>query len=591
MKDTVNKNIEEWSKYPFSEQTQKEINILTKDKTKLHDAFYKNLEFGTGGMRGLMGVGTNRINKYTIGKNTQGISNYLNKNIDGKKSAVIAYDCRHNSVELARTVAEVFSANDINVFLFSHLRPTPELSYAVRKLNCSCGIVLTASHNPPEYNGFKVYWRDGGQIVPPIDNLLIKEIEQVNFNDINFNFKEELIEVIDTKIDNLFIDVCLKNGLNADLKNRSSKIIFTALHGTSSTIISKLLKRAGYENAKYVESQMAPDANFSTVESPNPEEVESLDLALKLAEDENAEIIIGTDPDADRLGVAVRDLNNDLALINGNQLMVLMFDYILKRKKTAIALNKNYFIASTIVSTPMIKNIAKYYNVDYKLSLTGFKWIAKMIEDFPDQKFIVGGEESYGLMIGDDVRDKDALTASLAAFEMMSYYKENNSSVFNELVKLYVLHGFYKEKLISIVKHGQRGQEEIKSLINSYRKNPLKFISESRVKYFCDYSTSIKRNLIDKTNEKILLPKSNVIEFESIDGFKIILRPSGTEPKIKMYISVNADLDNINEFESVNRTLEDKIKEIVESIDLWKLTILTEFLDMHGFIKSILYWI
>jgi len=568
MKDIVNKNIEEWSKYPFCEQTKKEINILAKDKSKLHDAFYKNLEFGTGGMRGLMGVGTNRINKYTIGKNTQGISNYLNKNIDGKKSAVIAYDCRHNSVELARTVAEVFSANDIKVFLFSHLRPTPELSYAVRKLNCSCGIVLTASHNPPEYNGFKVYWRDGGQIVPPIDNLLINEIEQVNFNDINFNFKEELIEIIDTKIDNLFIDVCLKNGLNADLKNRSSKIIFTALHGTSSTIISKLLKRAGYENAKYVESQMAPDANFSTVESPNPEEVESLDLALKLAEDENAEMIIGTDPDADRLGVAVRDLNNNLALINGNQLMVLMFDYILKRKKTAIALNKNYFIASTIVSTPMIKNIAKYYNVDYKLSLTGFKWIAKMIEDFPDQKFVVGGEESYGLMIGDDVRDKDALTASLAAFEMMSYYKENNSSVFNELVKLYVLHGFYKEKLISIVKHGQKGQEEIKSLIDSYRKNPLKFISESRVKYFCDYSTSIKRNLIDKTNEKISLPKSNVIEFESIDGFKIILRPSGTEPKIKMYISVNADLDNINEFESVNSTLENKIKEIVESIDL-----------------------
>ena len=568
MKDTVNKNIEEWSKYPFCEQTQKEINILAKDKSKLHDAFYKNLEFGTGGMRGLMGVGTNRINKYTIGKNTQGISNYLNKNINGKKSAVIAYDCRHNSVGLARTVAEVFSANDIKVFLFSHLRPTPELSYAVRKLNCSCGIVLTASHNPPEYNGFKVYWQDGGQIVPPIDNLLINEIEQVNFNDINFNFKEELIEIIDTKIDNLFIDVCLKNGLNSDLKNRSSKIIFTALHGTSSTIISKLLKRAGYENAKYVESQMAPDANFSTVESPNPEEVESLDLALKLAEDENAEMIIGTDPDADRLGVAVRDLNNNLALINGNQLMVLMFDYILKRKKTAIALNKNYFIASTIVSTPMIKNIAKYYNVDYKLSLTGFKWIAKMIEDFPDQKFVVGGEESYGLMIGDDVRDKDALTASLAAFEMMSYYKENNSSVFNELVKLYVLHGFYKEKLISIVKHGQKGQEEIKSLIDSYRKNPLKFISESRVKYFCDYSTSIKRNLIDKTNEKISLPKSNVIEFESIDGFKIILRPSGTEPKIKMYISVNADLDNINEFESVNSTLENKIKEIVESIDL-----------------------
>ena len=568
MKITLNKNIEEWSKYPFCEQTQKEINILVKDKTKLYDAFYKNLEFGTGGMRGLMGVGTNRINKYTIGKNTQGISNYLNKNIDGKKSAVIAYDCRHNSMELARTVAEVFSANDIKVFLFSNLRPTPELSYAVRKLNCSCGIVLTASHNPPEYNGFKVYWQDGGQIVPPVDDLLINEIEQVNFNDINFNFRKELIEIIDIKIDNLFIDVCLKNGLNTDLKNRSSKIIFTALHGTSSTIISKLLKRAGYKNAKYVESQMVPDANFSTVESPNPEEVESLNLALKLAENENAEMIIGTDPDADRLGVAVRDLNNNLTLINGNQLMVLMFDYILKRKKTEITLNKNYFVASTIVSTPMIKNIAIYYNVDCKLSLTGFKWIAKMIEDFPNQKFIVGGEESYGLMIGDDIRDKDALTASLAAYEMMSYYKENNSSVFDELVKLYILHGFYKEKLISIVKHGQKGQEEIKILIDSYRKNPLKFISESRVKYFCDYTKSIKRNLIDKTNEKISLPKSNVIEFESIDGYKIILRPSGTEPKIKMYISVNANLDNINEFESVNNKLENKIKEIVESIDL-----------------------
>lgn len=568
MKYLVKKNIDEWSKYPFCDQTQKEINILINDETKLYDAFYKNLEFGTGGMRGLMGVGTNRINKYTIGKNTQGISNYLNKNIDGKKSAVIAYDCRHNSMELARTVAEVFSANDIKVFLFSNLRPTPELSYAVRKLNCSCGIVLTASHNPPEYNGFKVYWQDGGQIVPPVDDLLINEIEQVNFNDINFNFRKELIEIIDIKIDNLFIDVCLKNGLNTDLKNRSCKIIFTALHGTSSTIISKLLKRAGYKNAKYVESQMVPDANFSTVESPNPEEVESLNLALKLAEDENAEMIIGTDPDADRLGVAVRDLNNNLTLINGNQLMVLIFDYILKRKKIEITLNKNYFVASTIVSTPMIKNIATYYNVDCKLSLTGFKWIAKMIEDFPNQKFIVGGEESYGLMIGDDIRDKDALTASLAAYEMMSYYKENNSSVFDELVKLYVLHGFYKEKLISIVKHGQKGQEEIKSLIDSYRKNPLKFISESRVKYFCDYSTSMKKNLIDETNEKISLPKSNVIEFESIDGYKIIIRPSGTEPKIKIYISVNANLDNINEFESVNNKLENKIKEIVESIEL-----------------------
>ena len=569
MNNTVQKNIEEWSKHPFSEEIHDEINLLKNNMDILSDAFYKNLEFGTGGMRGLMGVGTNRINKYTIGKNTQGISNFINKNINDNKSVVIAYDCRNNSVNLARVVANVFSANNIKVYLFSSLRPTPELSFAVRELNCSCGIVLTASHNPPEYNGYKVYWEDGGQIVPPIDNLLINDIEKVKFKDINFNSNDELIEIIDEKIDNLFIEKCIKNGLNTKLKNRAiNKIIFTALHGTSTTIIQKLLKKAGYRNISYVESQMVADGNFSTVESPNPEEVKSLDLALKLGLAKNADMIIGTDPDADRLGVAVRDLNNNLFLLNGNQLMVLMFDYILKMKKSDKVLNKNYFVASTIVSTPMIKNIAKYYNVDCKLSLTGFKWIAKMIEDFPDQKFIIGGEESFGLMIGDDVRDKDALTASLAAYEMMSYYKENNSSVFEELVKLYCRHGFYKEKLVSIVKKGQKGQEEIENLIDGFRDRPLEFISDSRVKYFCDYSSSVKKNIIKGTTEEINLPKSNVIEFESVDGYKIILRPSGTEPKIKMYVSLNSDLNNIDQFESVNTMLETKIKKIVKEIDL-----------------------
>ena len=569
MNNTVQKNIEEWSKHPFSEEIHDEINLLKNNMDILSDAFYKNLEFGTGGMRGLMGVGTNRINKYTIGKNTQGISNFINKNINDNKSVVIAYDCRNNSVNLARVVANVFSANNIKVYLFSSLRPTPELSFAVRELNCSCGIVLTASHNPPEYNGYKVYWEDGGQIVPPIDNLLINDIEKVKFKDINFNSNDELIEIIDEKIDNLFIEKCIKNGLNTKLKNRAiNKIIFTALHGTSTTIIQKLLKKAGYRNISYVESQMVADGNFSTVESPNPEEVKSLDLALKLGLAKNADMIIGTDPDADRLGVAVRDLNNNLFLLNGNQLMVLMFDYILKMKKSDKVLNKNYFVASTIVSTPMIKNIAKYYNVDCKLSLTGFKWIAKMIEDFPDQKFIIGGEESFGLMIGDDVRDKDALTASLAAYEMMSYYKENNSSVFEELVKLYCRHGFYKEKLVSIVKKGQKGQEEIENLIDGFRDRPLEFISDSRVKYFCDYSSSVKKNIIKGTTEEINLPKSNVIEFESVDGYKIILRPSGTEPKIKMYVSLNSDLNNIDQFESVNTMLETKIKKIVKEINL-----------------------
>tara|TARA_Y100001958_G_scaffold95477_1_gene65445 strand:+ start:1971 stop:3680 length:1710 start_codon:yes stop_codon:yes gene_type:complete len=569
MNSIIKKNIEEWSKHPFCDDTHKKLNHLKNDKARLTDAFYKNLEFGTGGMRGLMGIGTNRINKYTIGKNTQGISNFINRNFDKNKSVVIAHDCRHNSSELAKVVADVFSANSIKSFLFSDLRPTPELSYAVRKLNCICGIVLTASHNPPEYNGFKVYWEDGGQIVPPIDNFLIEEIEKLKFNDINFNPNQELIEMLDEETDDQFIKICLKNGLNKEVKSRASnKIVFTALHGTSSTIIPKLFKKAGYNNISYVESQMIPDGDFSTVKSPNPEEVESMDMALKLANEIEADIVIGTDPDADRLGVAIRDLKDNLRLINGNQLMVLIFDYILNKKKSEKKLNKSHFVASTVVSTPMIKNIADYYNVDCKLSLTGFKWIAKMIEDFPDQKFLVGGEESFGLMIGDDVRDKDALTASLAACEMISYYKEKNSSAFKELIKLYTIHGFYKEKLISIVKKGEKGKNEINKIIDDFRKKPLDFILESRVKYFCDYSISIRMDLINGSSEKIVLPKSNVIEFESLDGSKIILRPSGTEPKIKMYISVNTTLNSISKFEVVDKILNHKIDEIIKSVDL-----------------------
>ena len=569
MNSIIKKNIEEWSKHPFCDDTHKKLNHLKNDKARLTDAFYKNLEFGTGGMRGLMGIGTNRINKYTIGKNTQGISNFINRNFDKNKSVVIAHDCRHNSSELAKVVADVFSANSIKSFLFSDLRPTPELSYAVRKLNCICGIVLTASHNPPEYNGFKVYWKDGGQIVPPIDNFLIEEIEKLKFNDINFNPNQELIEMLGEETDDQFIKICLKNGLNKEVKSRASnKIVFTALHGTSSTIIPKLFKKAGYNNISYVESQMIPDGDFSTVKSPNPEEVESMDMALKLANEIQADIVIGTDPDADRLGVAIRDLEDNLRLINGNQLMVLIFDYILNKNKSEKKLNKSHFVASTVVSTPMIKNIANYYNVDCKLSLTGFKWIAKMIEDFPDQKFLVGGEESFGLMIGDDVRDKDALTASLAACEMISYYKEKNSSAFKELIKLYTIHGFYKEKLISIVKKGEKGKNEINKIIDDFRKKPLDFILESRVKYFCDYSISIRMDLINGSSEKIVLPKSNVIEFESLDGSKIILRPSGTEPKIKMYISVNTNLISISKFEVVDKILNHKIDEIIKSVDL-----------------------
>jgi phosphoglucomutase len=564
----IKKNIEEWSKHPFCDETQKELNLLKQSEDKLIDAFYKNLEFGTGGMRGLMGVGTNRINKYTIGKNTQGISNFINHQNKLPKRAVIAYDCRKNSDTLAKIVADIFSANGIQVFLFSSLRPTPELSFAVKKLNCSCGIVLTASHNPPKYNGFKVYWSDGGQIVPPIDKKLINQIEKVNFKEINFKGNKSLIKIIDSEIDEAFIELCLKNGLNKNVHNRDSKIVFTALHGTSSVIMPKLLRRAGYDNVEFEKSQMFPDGNFSTVKSPNPEEIESMDLALKLANSINADMVIGTDPDADRLGVAIRDLENNLILINGNQLMTVVFNYLLNLMSQSVELNNTYFIASTIVSSPIISRIVNQYNVECKLSLTGFKWIAKMIEDFPDKKFICGGEESYGLMIGDEVRDKDAITASLLAYEMMSFYKQNNSSVYNELIKIYCKHGFFKEKLVSITKEGQKGQQEINRIIENFRNSPLDHIGGSKVKYFCDYYKSTKINTLTNKSEKINLPKSNVIEFESIDGWKLILRPSGTEPKIKMYVSVNSKIQNINEFKSVNLLLDKKLNQIVSQISL-----------------------
>ena len=569
MTEEILKNINNWGKKPFDKKTIQELNILKKNHSELHDSFYKNLEFGTGGMRGIMGVGTNRVNKYTIGKNTQGISNFINNQQNISKKVVIAFDCRKNSNILAKVVADVFSANGIKVYLFSSLRPTPELSYAVRKLNCTCGIVLTASHNPPKYNGYKVYWSDGGQIVPPIDKKLISEIEKIQFEDVKFNANNSLIEIIEQEFDNEFIKLCLTTALNKEIISRKeNKIVFTALHGTSSVIMPRLLKKAGYLNVKFEKSQMSPDGNFSTVKSPNPEEIESMDLALKLANLENAEMVIGTDPDADRLGVAVRDLDKNLVLINGNQLMIVVFDYLLKLKSNNKELNKDYFIASTIVSTPMIKKIALNYNVDCKLSLTGFKWIAKMIEDFPNQKFIAGGEESYGLMIGDEVRDKDAITASLLAYEMMSFYKQNNTSVFHQLIKLYIKYGFYKEKLISIVKEGQKGQKEINDLIEHFRKTPLDFIGESKVKYVCDYQKSIKKNILTQKTETIELPKSNVIEFESIDGYKLILRPSGTEPKIKMYISVNSKIQTISEFKEVNLMLDAKLNEIVSKINL-----------------------
>ena len=569
MNSNIQKRVEEWSKDPFCNKTILKVSELKKDPELLYDSFYKELEFGTGGMRGISGVGTNRINKYTIGRNTQGIANYINKIENGVKKVVIAYDCRNDSEYLANVVANIFSANNIKVFLFSSLRPTPELSFAVKKLNCICGIVLTASHNPPEYNGYKVYWKDGGQIVPPIDDILISRIMKVKFNAINFKRNDKLIQLIDKEFDELFIDVCLKNSLDNRVKKRSDKkIVFTSLHGTASEIMPNTFKKAGYTAVKYVEKQMIPDGNFSTVKSPNPEEIESFEIALEIAKAENSDLVIGTDPDSDRLGIAIRDQNKKLILLNGNQLMIVVFDYLLSKINENKSLDNSYYIASTVVSTPMIEKIGRFHNVDVKLGLTGFKWIAKMIEDFPNQNFIAGGEESYGIMIGSNVRDKDAISASLLVSEMMSFYLEKNSSIFEELIKIYQKIGFYKERLISVKKIGEKGLNEINDIMTNFRNNPFQKLNESRIKFIKDYKKLEEKNLITNKINKLKFPKSNVLEFEAENGYKLIFRPSGTEPKIKMYISVNTKLEIKQDFERTEMFLENEINKIINEINL-----------------------
>jgi len=565
----IEKKAEKWSNDPFSKETRKKVKELYNNKKLLEDCFYKNLEFGTGGMRGVMGVGTNRINKYTLGKNTQGICNYLNKTEKGEIKVAIAYDCRNNSKSFAQIVADVFSANKIKVYIFNQLRPTPELSFAVKNLNCNCGIVLTASHNPPEYNGYKVYWKDGGQIVPPIDKLLIEEINNVSFEEIKFNRNTNLIEAIGELIDEEFISSSIKIGKVDKIYDRENlKIVFTSLHGTSSTIMPKVFEKIGYKNVLYVEEQMEPDGNFPTVKSPNPEEKEALSLGLDLAKQNDADIVIGTDPDADRLGIAVKDLNNHYILLNGNQLMVVMIDFLLNNLKSEDKLNTSQFIATTIVSTPLVSKIANYYNLDCKLCLTGFKWIAKMIEDYPKSSFLIGGEESYGMMIGDFVRDKDAITASLFACEIANYLKQNGSSIFNNLIEIYIKHGLYKEELVSITKKGKEGKIAIENIIDDFKNNPPKKIGGSEVISVYNYEKSQRLDLKTNRVSKINLPKSNVIEFNTANSTKVVLRPSGTEPKIKMYISVNITLESKEQYLEKNTFLNNRIKAIIEEINL-----------------------
>ncbi len=561
-----------WLSPVFDQETQAAIRKgMTDNPEDLQESFYKNLEFGTGGMRGIMGIGTNRINKYTLGKSTQGLSNYLKKAFPGEQcKAVIAFDCRHNSQSLAKVVADVFSANGIEVYLFEDLRTTPELSFAVNHLNCHCGIVLTASHNPPEYNGYKVYWQDGGQLVPPHDAGVISVIDSLDYSDIKFSANPDLIHTIGKSVDDVFIDASVKNGSTGASQSAkdNTTIVFTSLHGTSITAIPETLKRAGYNNVHIVEEQRVPDGSFPTVKSPNPEEPAALKMALELADKVNADIVIGTDPDSDRLGVAVRNDKNEMQLLNGNQTMVLMTDFLLKQWKAENKIKGKEFIATTIVSTPMLTNLAASYDVENKIVLTGFKWIAKLIKDHPELNFIGGGEESFGYMVGDFVRDKDAVTSTLLAVEIVAQAKASGSSAYEALIELYTKHGFYKEHLISLVKKGISGAEEIKQMMTDARATPMTEINGSKVVKIDDYKLSVTKDIATGNTTPINIPKSNVLVYTTEDGSRVALRPSGTEPKIKYYMSVNMPLSSTADFEKVDAALDAKIAGIIKDLGM-----------------------
>ena len=559
------KNYELWTSSVFDKKTiSNVIDLKEKNPVDFEDSFYKELEFGTGGMRGIMGDGPNRVNKYTFGKTTQGICNFLKKESNEKNiSVVIGYDCRNNGKELQQTVSNIFSSNGIKIYTFDSIQPTPLISFAVRELNCNCGIVLTASHNPPEYNGYKVYWKDGGQIVPPIDKKLISEINKIKYSEIQFEKEESLIEILDKGVEKNYLKKSLlyNNSIISNSNPKKLNIVFTSLHGTSYKLIPKLLKKSGFSNIKYVTEQMIPDGNFSNVNSSNPEDESSLKEAIEIAKKNNSDLVLGTDPDADRFGIAVKNYDGKFVHINGNQTMVVLTDYLLSKLSKEKAKS---FIASTVVSTPMMSKIAKKNSIKIMLSLTGFKWIGKMINDYPELEYICGGEESFGFLAGNHVRDKDAITSALILSELCNELKNKNSSFYDRLIECYINYGFFKEKLITEIAKGKKGAKEIDDKINSFRKNPPKLLDNSTVVKIYDYKKSLLTKTENKNLSQIKLPKSNLIIFESSDGTRVAVRPSGTEPKIKYYFSVNTKLNSKADFNFKNDFLNKKINSLIK---------------------------
>ena len=574
MSAAIQERINIWLNGNYDAQTKATITDLQQNNPdELADAFYRNLEFGTGGLRGLMGVGTNRVNKYTIGMATQGFANYLKKTYQGEEIKIaIAHDSRNNSRFFAETTANVFAANGIKVYLFDALRPTPELSFAIRYLGCKAGVVCTASHNPKEYNGYKAYWNDGGQLVPPHDKNVIIEVEAIdNVNAVKWNGGEANITLLGKEIDDAYLTMVKGLSVYPDViqKQHDLKIVYTPIHGTGITLIPQVLERFGFTNLTIVDEQATPDGNFPTVAYPNPEESETMSMGLKKAQSIDADILLGTDPDADRVGIGVKNHKGEWVLMNGNQTAVLAFAYMIEARKAKGIAQPNDMVVSTIVTTEMINEVAKQNNVGCYNVLTGFKWIAEKIKELEGKEnYVIGGEESFGLMIGNQIRDKDAISAVALMCEMAAFEKSQGKSLFDKMIELYLQYGFYYETLISITKKGMNGQKEIADMMEGYRNNPPAVINNSTVITLLDYQLQKGTNLQTGATWPISLPKSNVLQFITADGSKISARPSGTEPKIKFYFSVKTTLASKEEFDAKQLDLENRIKGIIKSMQL-----------------------
>ncbi len=573
MDAAIQEKVDTWLNGNYDQATQDEIKRLQQENPKeLEESFYRNLEFGTGGLRGVMGVGTNRMNKYTIGMATQGFANYMKNKLSGEIKVAIAHDSRNNSRFFAETVANVFAANGIKVFLFESLRPTPELSFTIRHLKLQGGVVCTASHNPKEYNGYKAYWSDGGQLVPPHDEDVIKEVDKIgSVNDVKWSGGEDNITLIGKDMDEAYIDMVKGLSVYPEViaRQKDLKIVYTPIHGTGITLVPDVLKRFGFTNITIVDEQSKPDGNFPTVVYPNPEESEAMSIGLKKANAMDADILLGTDPDADRVGIAIKDHKGNWVLMNGNQTAVLACNYIIEARKAKGIARPNDMVIKTIVTTELIDKIAAANDVACYNVLTGFKWIAELIKEKEGKEnYIVGGEESYGLMIGSRIRDKDAVSAVALLCEMAAYEKDKGRSLYDKLLEIYVRYGFYKENLISITRKGMDGQQQIAAMMEGYRNNPPKEINGSAVARLLDYELQKGKNLQTGEEWTIGLPKSNVLQFLLADGSKISARPSGTEPKIKFYFSVHTTLGNIADFEKVKEELDTKISGIIKDMKL-----------------------